>query len=69
MTLSKDLLGTSVLNQRPGIVSSATCATTPKTVAATGDLCTPVGTFNPTPGPGGTDRSGELPYGTRLSSF
>jgi len=46
VTLSKDLLGTSVLNQRPGIVSSATCAT----IQVTGtDYCTPVGTYNSVP--------------------
>jgi hypothetical protein len=46
VTLSKDLLGTSVLNQRPGIVSSASCATT----QITGNIyCTPVGTFNSDP--------------------
>ena len=48
--LSKDLLGTSVLNQRPGIVSSASCAVTQTTLS--GNLCTPVGTFNPNPAPG-----------------
>ena len=49
VTLNKDLLGTSVLNQRPGIVSSATCATT----QINGNIyCTPVGTFNSDPTPG-----------------
>jgi len=49
VTLSKDLLGTSVLNQRPGIVSSATCGST----QITGSIyCTPVGTFNAVPTPG-----------------
>jgi hypothetical protein len=46
VTLSKDLLGTSVLNQRPGVVSSATCPTTQITGA---NYCTPVGTFNSDP--------------------
>ena len=46
VTLGKDLLGTSVLNQRPGFVSSATCATT----QITGTIyCTPVGMFNSDP--------------------
>ena len=46
VTLGKDLLGTSVLNQRPGFVSSATCPTT----QITGTIyCTPVGVFNSDP--------------------
>ena len=46
VTLGKDLLGTSVLNQRPGFVSSATCAST----QITGTIyCTPVGVFNSDP--------------------
>jgi hypothetical protein len=46
VTLSKDLLGTSVLDQRPGIVSPAACATT----QITGNIyCTPVGTFDSVP--------------------
>lgn len=49
VTLNKDLLGTSVLNQRPGIVDSNTCAVT----QITGNIyCTPVGTFNSVPTPG-----------------
>ena len=46
VTLGKDLLGTSVLNQRPGIVSSAACATTQITGTV---YCTPVGSFNVDP--------------------
>ena len=49
VTLSKDLLGTSVLNQRAGVVSSASCATTQITGTV---YCTPVGTFNSVPTPG-----------------
>ncbi len=66
--LSKDLLGTSVLNQRPGFVSSATCAST-QTIIATGYLCTPVGTFNPQPDTGRDGCSRELPLRDLLNSF
>ena len=46
VTLSKDLLGTSILNQRPGIVSAASCAA----IQVTGSIyCTPVGTYNSVP--------------------
>lgn len=46
VTLGKDLLGTSVLNQRAGIVSPSTCGST----QITGTIyCTPVGTFNADP--------------------
>ncbi len=48
VSLSNDLLGTSVHNQRPGIVSTASCASI-QTVPGTSDLCTPLGTFNPDP--------------------
>ncbi len=46
ITLGKDLLGTSILNQRPAFVSSATCATT---IITGNNYCTPVGTFNSVP--------------------
>ena len=46
ITIPQDLIGSSVLNQRPGLVSSAVCAT----VTQTGnDYCTPLGTFNSVP--------------------
>ena len=46
--LGKDLIGSSVFNQRPGIVSSTSCSTT-QVSTTTGYYCTPFGTFNPTP--------------------
>lgn len=48
VVLNKDLLGTSVLNQRPGLISLNSCATT-QIDKTTGDYCTPVGSFNPNP--------------------
>ena len=58
VTLSKDLLGTSVLNQRPGIVSSATCATTQITGT---DLLHPRWYVQLRPNSRRGDRSRELP--------
>ena len=49
ITLGKDLLGTSIFNQRPGFVSAATC---PNTVITGNIYCTTVGTFNSVPTPG-----------------
>lgn len=43
----QDLNGDSIFNDRPGIVSTATCAHT--TVQMTSILCTPLGTFNTLP--------------------
>jgi hypothetical protein len=51
ITLGKDLIGSSVFNQRPGIVSSTSCSTT-QVSSTTGYYCTPFGTFNPNPTPG-----------------
>jgi hypothetical protein len=50
VTVPLDLLGTSILNDRPALVSTAACAT----VLAEGAnvLCTPLGTFNTLPTPG-----------------
>ena len=46
ITIPQDLIGSSVFNQRPGLVSSTACAT----VTQTGnDYCTPLGTFNSVP--------------------
>jgi hypothetical protein len=46
VVLNQDLLGTSVLNQRPGFVSSNSCAVTQKSGTI---YCTPVGTFDSAP--------------------
>jgi hypothetical protein len=48
VTLGKDLIGSTILNQRPGFVSSTACSTT-QVSATTGYYCTPLGTFNPAP--------------------
>ena len=59
VTIPNDLLGTTILNQRPALVSTATCS--PVQISSSGGgsmniLCTPLGTFNdfndiPTPVP------------------
>jgi hypothetical protein len=51
VTLGKDLLGTSLLNQRPGFVSSAAC---PATEIIGNIYCTSVGTFDSVPTAGET---------------
>jgi len=64
ITIPQDLIGTSVFNQRPGIVSNTECST----VQVTGTVyCTPLGTFNSLPTAGET----LLPvnYGTGPSLF
>jgi hypothetical protein len=64
ITIPQDLIGTSVFNQRPGIVSNTECST----VQVTGTIyCTPLGTFNSLPTAGET----LLPvnYGTGPSLF
>jgi len=46
VTIPQDLIGSSVFNQRPGLVSNTACAT----VTITGNnYCTPLGTFNAVP--------------------
>jgi hypothetical protein len=47
VTVPLDLYGTSILNDRPALVSAATCATVGS--AGTNILCTPLGTFNTAP--------------------
>lgn len=64
ITIPQDLIGTSVFNQRPGIVSNTECST----VQVTGTIyCTPLGTFNSAP----TTGEAVLPvnYGTGPSLF
>jgi len=50
ITSGQDLNGDSIFNDRPGVVSQATCAHT--TVQTSSILCTPLGTFNTLPTPG-----------------
>ena len=46
VTLSKDLIGSAILNQRPGLISNAACASP----TITGSIyCTPAGTFDSAP--------------------
>jgi uncharacterized membrane protein YgcG len=47
VTVPLDLLGTSILNDRPALVSAATCPTV--TTVGTNILCTQLGTFNTLP--------------------
>ncbi len=50
ITAGQDLNGDSIFNDRPGIVSTATCPrTTTQTNQGLSVLCTPLGTFNPLP--------------------
>jgi hypothetical protein len=53
VTVGQDLNGDSIFNDRPGIVSTVTCAhTTSQTIQGLSVLCTPLGTFNPLPAAG-----------------
>ena len=49
ITVGQDLNGDSIFNDRPGFVSTAACTSV---TPMSGNLCTPLGTFNPTPAPG-----------------
>jgi hypothetical protein len=50
VTTGTDLYGTSILNDRPALVSAATCPSL--TPVSTGIVCTQLGTFNTEPAPG-----------------
>ncbi|MFZ3199896.1 MAG: carboxypeptidase regulatory-like domain-containing protein [Candidatus Acidiferrales bacterium] len=51
VTVPTDLIGSTILNQRPTLVSTAVCSP----VQITGNIyCTPLGTFNAMPPPGST---------------
>jgi hypothetical protein len=52
ITAGQDLNGDSIFNDRPGIVSPATCPHTTSQPANPSILCTPLGTFNALPTPG-----------------
>jgi hypothetical protein len=59
ITVGQDLNGDSIFNDRPGLVSTTTCAT----VSVNANIvCSPWGTFNSTPAPG--DRLVPVNYGT-----
>jgi Carboxypeptidase regulatory-like domain/TonB dependent receptor len=51
VTLSQDLIGSAILNQRPGLISSAACA---KQTITGSVYCTPAGTFDSVPTSGET---------------
>jgi hypothetical protein len=63
VTINKDLLGTSVLNQRAGFVSSTTCPTIQNASGGSTVYCTPVGTFDSCPDPGAICTSSYSPTG------
>jgi len=50
VVIGEDLNGDSIFNDRPALVSNATCTT--KSTQATNIVCTPLGTFNIVPAPG-----------------
>jgi hypothetical protein len=49
ITTSNDLNNDSIFNDRPGLVSTATCPTTVTPVPPSSTYCTPLGTFNASP--------------------
>jgi hypothetical protein len=64
ITVPEDLNGDSIFNDRPGFVSTSTCAA----VQVTGSVyCTPLGTFNSVPTPG--ERIVPVNYGTGPGQF
>jgi hypothetical protein len=52
VTTPLDLNGDSIFNDRPSLVSSATCSSVTPNAANSNILCTPLGTFNAVPSPG-----------------
>jgi hypothetical protein len=50
LTVGEDLAGDATFNDRPGVVSSATCSS--RVIQSANVVCTPLGTFNTTPAPG-----------------
>lgn len=52
IVIGQDLNGDSVFNDRPALVSSATCPAVTPQPGNKAILCTPLGTFNSAPGPG-----------------
>jgi hypothetical protein len=64
IVLGQDLNGDSIFNDRPDFISTASCSTITPVGAA---LCTPFGTFSPTPVAGG--RGTPINYGTGPGQF
>lgn len=52
LVIGQDLNGDSIFNDRPALVSDATCATSTPQPSNKAIVCTPLGTFNSAPGPG-----------------
>jgi Carboxypeptidase regulatory-like domain len=52
ITSGNDLNGDSIFNDRPGLVSTATCPTVVNPAAGSSIYCTPLGTFDAVPAPG-----------------
>jgi hypothetical protein len=70
ITSPNDLNGDSVFNDRPGFVSSATCATTTISPTDANVYCTPLGTFNARPDLSPTaQRILPINYGTGSAHF
>jgi len=66
ITTTNDLNDDSIFNDRPGFVSTATCATTVNTPPST-TYCTPLGTFDARPTAG--EKITPINYGTGPSQF
>ncbi|HYM78875.1 MAG TPA: carboxypeptidase regulatory-like domain-containing protein [Candidatus Dormibacteraeota bacterium] len=67
ITAPNDLNGDSIFNDRPGVVSHTTCATTSNTPAST-IYCTPIGTFDAAGASAGVPLA-PINYGTGPSHF
>jgi len=62
ITSGNDLNGDSIFNDRPGLVSTATCPTVVNPAAGSSVYCTPLGTFDAAPTPG--EKITPIYYGT-----
>jgi hypothetical protein len=62
ITSGSDLNGDSIFNDRPGLLSTATCPTVVPPGSGSSIYCTPLGTFDASPAPGG--RITPIYYGT-----
>jgi len=62
ITTGNDLNGDSIFNDRPGLVSTATCPTVVNPAAGSSIYCTPLGTFNALPT--SSERLTPIYYGT-----
>ena len=67
LSTTNDLNNDSIFNDRPGVVSTATCPTTVTPTPPSTTYCTPLGTFNAAPAAG--DRITPINYATGPSHF